>query len=462
MEATLTQEQNDLGKNCQESLLPEIRTPLPGPRTQQLIEKDRQYVTPSYPRPYPLSVDTAQDCMVTDLDGNRFLDLNAGIAVCSTGHSHPEIVRVIREQSEKFIHMAGMEFYYHPMADLAERLAHLAPGNTPKKVFFCNSGTEAVEGAMKLARYYTGRHKFISFFRGFHGRTFGSMALTASRASLSKRFSPLMPGVHHAHFPNPYRCIFSDGPVTDPKACTDAALNYIEDVLFRQEVMPEEIAAFVVEPIQGEGGYIVPPDDFLPRLQSLAHRYGILVISDEVQSGVGRTGKMWASEFSPGFEPDILLSAKGLASGLPLGAIIAKGELMNWEVGSHATTFGGNPVNCVAALKTLELVENGLMQNAEIQGERLMKGLRELMKTHDCIGDVRGRGLMVGVELISDANTREKAVDLRNQLVQDFFKAGLLILGCGENSIRFSPPLTIQAPQIDYTLETLDRLLKKA
>lgn len=441
-----------------DSSLPEIKMPLPGPKTQALIEKDRQFVTPSYPRPYPLSVASAQGCMVTDLDGNRFLDLNAGIAVCSTGHSHPEVVKAIQEQAEQFIHMAGMEFYYHPMADLAERLAQLAPGPTEKKVFFCNSGTEAVEGAMKLARHYTGRQRFISFFRSFHGRTFGSMSLTASKSSLQARYAPLVPGVAYAHYPHTYRCAFN---TTSPQACSQTALDYIENTLFQTVVPPNEVAAFVVEPIQGEGGYVVPPDGFLAQLQELAHRHGILVIADEVQTGVGRTGKMWASEYTPEFEPDMLLSAKGLASGLPLGAIIAKSHIMNWEPGAHATTFGGNPVNCAAAMKTLELVENGLMQNAEVQGNRLINHLRGLMEECSIIGDVRGRSLMIGVEFVLNSETKEKAVEIRNRVVQDCFEAGLLILGCGESSIRFSPPLVITEAQVDYAFEVFSRIVKQ-
>jgi 4-aminobutyrate aminotransferase len=437
---------------------PAINTPLPGPKTKALIEKDTEFVTPSYPRPYPLSVAEASGCMVTDLDGNRFLDLNAGIAVCSTGHSHPEVVKVIEEQARKFIHMAGMEFYYHPMADLAERLSELAPGNTPRKVFFCNSGAEAVEGAMKLARHYTGRQKFISFFRGFHGRTFGSMSLTASKSSQQANFSPLVPGVYHAHYPYFYRCAFQS---RTPEECSQKALEYIEEYLFKMVVPPNEVAAFIIEPIQGEGGYVVPPEGFLRELQLLAERHGILVIADEVQSGVGRTGKMWASELTPDFEPDILLSAKGLASGLPLGAIIAKSHIMNWGPGAHATTFGGNPVNCVAALKTLELVENGLMQNAEVQGNRLLKQLRALQAECELIGEVRGSGLMIGVEFVLNRETREKAVEIRNRIVLDCFEAGLLLLGCGENSIRFSPPLVITADQIDYTMQVFSRIVKQ-
>ncbi len=440
------------------ALLPEIKTPLPGPKTKALIEKDAEFVTPSYPRPYPLSVAEAKGSVVTDLDGNRFLDLNAGIAVCSTGHAHPEVVEVMHQQAQKFIHMAGMEFYYDVMADLAERLAKSAPGKTPKKVFFCNSGTEAVEGAMKLARYYTGRQKFISFFRGFHGRTFGSMSLTASKSQQQAGFSPLVPGVYHAHYPYAYRCAFN---TTSPEACAQAALDYIEDTLFKTVVPPNEVAAFILEPIQGEGGYVVPPEGFLKQLQDLAEKYEILIIADEVQSGIGRTGKLWASEHTPGFEPDIITSAKGLASGMPLGAIIAKNYIMSWEPGAHATTFGGNPVNCAAALKTLDLVENGLMQNAERQGKRLMDKLHGLMAECNVIGEVRGKGLMIGVEFVLDKQTKEKAVALRNKIVQDCFEQGLLLLGCGENSIRFSPPLVITDEQIDYAFEVFRSVVLK-
>lgn len=442
--------------------LPELKTSLPGPKTTALITQDTEFVSPSYPRPYPLSVLKGEGCMITDLDGNRFLDLNAGIAVSSTGHSHPEVVEAIRQQAGEFLHMAGMEFYYPQMTDLCERLAKSVPGPSPKKVFLCNSGTEAVEGAMKLARYATGRTHFISFFRGFHGRTFGSMALTASRSSLSAQYAPLMPGVYYAHYPNPYRSPFNrEVGRQDSQKCIQDALDYIENYLFKMVVNPDEVAAFVLEPIQGEGGYIVPPVGFLTALKKLADRHGILLIADEVQSGMGRTGKLWAVEYEPSFEPDILTSAKGIASGLPLGAIIAKADLMTWPQGAHATTFGGNPVSCVAALKTLELIENGLMQNASEMGERLMSGLNALMSKYDVIGDVRGYGLMIGVEFVENRQTHQPHPTLRNNLVQAFFKHGLLVLGCGDSSIRFSPPLVIQTEQVDFTLQKLDELLSE-
>jgi 4-aminobutyrate aminotransferase len=444
------------------TLLPELKTPLPGPKTAALIAQDTEFVSPSYPRPYPLSVAKGEGCMITDLDGNRFLDLNAGIAVSSTGHSHPEVVDAIRQQAGEFLHMAGMEFYYPQMTDLCERLAKSVPGPSPKKVFLCNSGTEAVEGAMKLARYATGRTHFISFFRGFHGRTFGSMALTASRSSLSAQYAPLMPGVYYAHFPNPYRSPFTSVVGRqDSQKCIQDALDYIENYLFKMVVNPDEVAAFILEPIQGEGGYIVPPVGFLTALKKLAEKQGILVIADEVQSGVGRTGKLWAVEHEPGFEPDILTTAKGIASGLPLGAFIAKADLMTWPQGAHASTFGGNPVSCVAALKTLDLIENGLMQHAHQMGDRLRAGLRTLMAKHDVIGDVRGYGLMIGVEFVENRQTHQPNPTLRNNLVQAFFQHGLLILGCGDSSIRFSPPLVIQAEQVDFTLQKLDELLSE-
>jgi 4-aminobutyrate aminotransferase len=440
------------------TIQPEIKTALPGPKTKALIEKDQRYLSPSYTRGYPLSIKKGYGAMVVDMDDNVFLDYCAGIAVCSTGHSHPEVVRVIREQSEQFLHMSGTDFYYTGMAELAEKLASSTPGSPDKKVFFGNSGTEANEAALKLARYKTRRPNFISFLRSFHGRTFGSMSVTASKSIQKSHFSPLLPGVFNAHYPYFYRDIFQS---ETPEACAQACLDYIEDTIFKMLTPPEDVAAFIVEPIQGEGGYIVPPPSFLLGLQKLARKYGILIIADEVQSGIGRTGKLWASELAPGFEPDIITSAKGLASGMPLGACIAKSEVMDWPPGTHATTFGGNPVSCAAALKTLELVENGLMQNAREQGAYLKAGLTRLMERYDVIGDLRGEGLMLGIEIVESKAGKQKAPDLRNKIVDACFYEGLLVLGCGENSIRFSPPLVICQEQTDAALKILDRVLSK-
>jgi 4-aminobutyrate aminotransferase len=436
---------------------PQIKTALPGPKTRALIEKDQCYLSPSYTRGYPLAIESGEGAMVTDPDGNVFLDYCAGIAVCSTGHAHPAVVEAIREQSERFLHMSGTDFYYAAMADLAEKLAVTTPGTPDKKVFFGNSGAEANEAALKLARYHTGRPNIISFYGGFHGRTFGAMSISASKAVQHSRFAPLVPGCYHAHYPNPYRDIFNSD---SPEECAAACLDYIRNTLFKMVVPPEEVAAIVVEPIQGEGGYIVPPSSFLPDLQALARRYGILVIADEVQSGMGRTGHLWASGLYPGFEPDIITSAKGLASGLPLGACIARADLMDWPPGTHATTFGGNPVSCAAALATFDLLENGLLDNVRRQGAYLKARLQALPERYDVVGDVRGEGLMLGVEIVTSQASREKAPDLRNRIVDECFQQGLLVLGCGENTIRLSPPLIICEEQTDYAVEILESALQ--
>ncbi len=435
---------------------PSLKTALPGPKTQALIAKDAQYLSPSYTRGYPLSIQKGYGAMVVDMDDNVFLDYCAGIAVCSTGHSHPAVVQAIQAQSAKFIHMSGTDFYYTVMAELAEKLAHSTPGSPDKKVFFGNSGTEANEAALKLARHYTGRKNFISFYRSFHGRTFGTMSVSASKSVQKSGFSPLLPGCYYAHYPYFYRDMFA---TDSPDACAQACLDYIENHIFKMLVPADEVAAFIVEPIQGEGGYIVPPASFMLGLQALARKHGILIIADEVQAGMGRTGQMWASQLFSGFEPDIITSAKGLASGMPLGACIAKSNVMNWAPGTHATTFGGNPVSCAAALKTFELLETGLLQNVRDQGAYLHEQLLLLQKKHSVIGDVRGAGLMLGIEIVENAGTRVKSPALRNQIVDDAYYQGLLILGCGENSIRFSPPLIINKRQTDTAIAILDRVL---
>jgi 4-aminobutyrate aminotransferase len=436
--------------------LPQIVTELPGPRTRELIARDNRYLSPSYTRGYPLSIASGDGAMVVDADGNRFLDFCAGIAVCSTGHSHPDVVRVVQEQAAKFLHMSGTDFYYDVMVDLAEQLAHNTPGSPEKKVMFGNSGAEANEAAIKLARYHTRRTHIVSFYRSFHGRTLGALSATASKVVQKRHFYPLLPNMLHAHYPYFYRDLFHSA---SPEECAAHCLKYIEDYIFKIEAPPEDIAAFLVEPIQGEGGYIMPPPEFLLGLQEMARDHGILIIADEVQSGIGRTGRMWASQHTPGFEPDIITSAKGLASGLPLGAAIARSDVMTWEPGAHASTFGGNPVSCAAAVKTLALVEHGLMQNAAEEGAYLKAELEKLMAESDVIGEVRGTGLMLGVEIVQSKATREKAAKLRNELVDRCFAHGLLILGCGESSIRLSPPLVINRTQSEAALAIFRRAL---
>ncbi|MDR3570405.1 MAG: acetyl ornithine aminotransferase family protein [Syntrophobacteraceae bacterium] len=436
---------------------PLIRTPLPGPKALEFIRKDSELVSPSYTRVYPLVVQEAKGLWVQDVDNNRFLDFTAGIAVNATGHCHPEVVRAIQDQAAKLIHMSGTDFYYPPQIILAQKLAGISNTSGGAKVFFANSGAEAVEAAFKLARHHTRRAITIAFFGAFHGRTMGALSLTASKAYQKKHFHPFVPGVIHAPYPNCYRCPFG---LRHP-SCSLACVRWIEDPIFRTSVSPEEVAAIFVEPIQGEGGYIVPPAEFHVELARLAKKYGILLVADEIQSGMGRTGKMFAMEHF-GVEPDILALAKGIASGMPLGAMIAGGNLMDWPAGSHASTFGGNPVSCSAALATIRLLETGLIENARIRGHQLMAGLREIQKRFECMGEVRGKGLMVGVEFVEDRISRQIAPDLRDRVVQGAFRQGLLLLGCGESTVRFCPALTISAEEVDTGLsifeDTLDRI----
>lgn len=423
---------------------PLIKTALPGPQATEWIAKDQAYVSPSYTRTYPLVVKRAHGVWVHDMDDNVFLDFTAGIAVCATGHCHPRIVQAIKDQAETLLHMSGTDFYYGPLIALSEKLARMTPGPGRKKVYFGNSGAEAVEAAFKLARWHTKRELNIAFFGAFHGRTMGALSLTASKAIQKKHYNPVVPGITHIPYPYCYRCPYN---MPHPDCCLEC-VRWIEDTLFRTTMPPDEVAAIFVEPIQGEGGYIVPPPEFHQQLFKIAQKYGILYVADEVQSGMGRTGKMFAMEHF-GVTPDIIALAKGIASGLPLGAMIARSDIMNWEAGSHASTFGGNPVSCQAALATIQILEEELMTNAEVQGERLMAGLRDLQKSFECIGDVRGKGLMVGVELVKDRVSKERATDWRNSIVRQAFTKGLLLLGCGDNSIRFCPPLTVTAEQID-------------
>ncbi len=432
---------------------PNLVTSLPGPKAKALTERDQKVTSPSYTRDYPLVMESGIGSVVVDPDGNKFLDMAAGIAVNATGHSHPYVVEAIVEQTQRFIHMSGTDFFYRNQIELAERLAKLAPMSGNNRVFFTNSGAEALEAALKLSRHHTGRPNVIAFWGAFHGRTYGAMSLTGSKAIQANRFGPLVPGVHHVTYPNPYR---PAGNVA-PEDVVDFTFGEI-DRLFKRKVDPSEVAAIFVEPIQGEGGYIVPPADFFPRLRELCDKHGILMVCDEVQAGFGRTGKMWAVEHY-GVEPDIITSAKGIASGMPLGAMIAKESVMNWPYGAHASTFGGNPVACAASQSTIDLLEAGLMDNAAKVGDHLQGKLAELQKTYPAIGDVRGKGLMVVAEFVKTDGSKAPDADLRNKTVMAAFDKGLLVLGCGESGIRFSPALTVSEAQIDIAVKLLGEAL---
>jgi 4-aminobutyrate aminotransferase len=442
----------NMTKRTEALQVPWIRSELPGPRASQLIATDEQYTSPSYTRVYPLAVERGYGAVIEDVDGNRFLDFTAGIAVCSTGHCHPKVVAAIQQQAAKLLHMSGTDFYYAPQGDLAKKLAQIAPGTGAKRVFFTNSGAESVEAAFKLARIHTGRQHMIAFFGAFHGRTLGALSLTGSKVVQRRGFAPLIPMVSHIDYPNSYRNEHDHSPCLD-------SLNQLED-LFKRTVAPQEVAAIIVEPIQGEGGYIVPPPEFHGELRKLCDKHGILLIADEVQSGMGRTGKMFAMEHW-NVVPDIVCLAKGIASGMPLGAMIARADIMDWGPGSHASTFGGNPASCVAALETIKLLEDELMENARVVGAHLKSQLSDLAAKHRLIGDVRGLGLMIGVELVRDRASKEPANSERDDIVQDCFRRGLLMLGCGSSTLRFCPPLVVTTEQCGTAIAILDEVLHK-
>jgi 4-aminobutyrate aminotransferase len=429
--------------------VPQIKTTLPGPRAKVLLERDQRFVSPSYTRIYPLVAARGSGAVIEDLDGNLFLDFTAGIAVVSTGHCHPHVVAAIQDQAAKLIHMSGTDFYYEPQTDLAQRLAELSPGKSPKRVFFTNSGAEALEAGLKLARWHTGRSRAIAFLGAFHGRTYGAMSLSGSKLVHRRGFSPLVPDIHHVPYPK------------GPEARTDPnygrrCVELIEETLFKRTAPPDEVAAIFVEPIQGEGGYHVPPADFLPALRQLCDLHGILLVADEVQTGMGRTGKLFAVEHW-NVEPDIICLAKGIASGMPLGAMIARDAVMTWPSGSHASTFGGNPVSCRAALATLELLEQGYIANAAARGEQLREGLLKFQRQHPQVGDIRGLGLMMAMDLVKDGKTPDPAT--RDTMVQTAFHQGLLLLGAGDSAIRFCPPLCISAEQVETALQILGGIL---
>jgi 4-aminobutyrate aminotransferase len=444
-----------------ETKRPEIRTELPGPKAKEIIEADAQWVTPSYPRPdYKLVADHAQGVWVTDVDGNVFLDCNAGVAVCSTGHCHPEVVRAIQEQAARLIHMCGTDFYYKLMPELGRKLDEIVPVPSPTKTHFANSGTEAVETALKLAIHATGREKFIAFFNSFHGRTLGSLSLTSSKVAQRRGFKRQALDVVHVPYPNTFRDPFN-GKQTDAATVSRECLDWITERLFKTTTPAEEVAAIVVEAVQGEGGYIPAPREFLHGLRRICDEHGILLIVDEVQSGMGRTGRMFACEHYD-LKPDIITLAKGIASGVPMGACVARADLMDWKPGAHASTFGGNPVALAASLKTIELLERELVANSAEVGAYLQDGLRKLAGRYDCIGDVRGLGMMIGVEFVADSAMNAPAPELRDRVEMECYRRGLIVLGAGYNTIRWSPPLVLTRENADVALEIFDEAVSAA
>ena len=432
-----------------------IHTELPGPKARALLARDAQVVSPSYPRDYPFVMSHGLGAEVWDVDGNRFLDFAAGIAVCSTGHRHPKVVQAIKDAADQFLHISS-DYWHERQVALGEKINALSPMGEPVMSFFCQSGTEAVEGALKLARYVTGRSRFIGFLGGFHGRTMGSLAFTASKYTQQKGFFATMPGVTHVPYPNSYRPLFTGADQGQ------AVLDYVENVLFQSNVPASEVAGILIEPIQGEGGYLVPPDGFLSGLRALCDRHGILLIFDEVQSGVGRSGKMFACEHW-GVRPDILTSAKGLGSGLPIGLVVAKKTIMEkWQRGAHGNTYGGNPLCCAAALATLALVESEYAANAARVGDYFLAKLRELQQRYPVIGDVRGKGLMIGMELVTDPDSRKPAKALCDAVITRAFHQGLLLLSCGVSTVRFMPPLMISNADVDEAVMMLEAALVEA
>ena len=430
---------------------------VPGPKAKALIERDLKVVSPSYPRGYPFVMDHGSGTEVWDVDGNRFLDFAAGIAVASTGHSHPDVVRAIQEQAAKFIHISS-DFYHEKWVELSEKLAEISPFEEDTRVFLTNSGTESVEGAIKLARYHTDRSNFIGFLGGFHGRTIGAVTFTASKPNYKRRFFPLMNGVTHVPFPDPYHPILHLEPGQD---YGERIIEYIENQIFEKIIPPDEIAGILVEPIQGEGGYIVPPAGFFPALRKLCDQHGILLIADEVQAGMGRTGKWWSIE-NFNVEPDIITSAKGIASGMPLGALITKKSVMSWPKGSHGNTYGGNPIACAASLATIHAIENGYMENAKVTGSYALSKLKDIQSKHPSIGEVRGIGFMIGIEFVKDKSSKKPDASIRDKVVDLAYEYGLLTLGCGKSVIRVSPPLCTTREQIDEGLDILNHVITLA
>jgi 4-aminobutyrate aminotransferase len=443
----------------EEKVGPKIKTALPGPNAKRILAKDEQYISPSYTRSYPMVAKSGKGIVITDVDGNEFYDFSAGIAVTSTGHCHPHVVAAMQKQAGELIHMSGTDFYYESMVELAERLSRIAPMPGPHKFYYGNSGAEAIECALKLARYHTKRQNIIAFFGAFHGRTMGAMSLTASKPQQRRRFAPLMPGVTHVRYPDVYRGC--SGGAQDAEKFALGCARYIEEKLFKTILAPEEVAAIFVEPVQGEGGYVVAPTIFMQELRRICDRHGIMLVMDEVQSGIGRTGKWWAVEHT-GVQPDMVCMAKGIASGMPLGVTMTRAEIMDWVPGSHASTFGGNPVCIAAALATLDVIEkeNLLEHSAEVGGH-MMKRMADWPAKLRLVGDVRGRGLMVGVEIVKNKTTKEYGAAERDLIVEKAFERGVLFLGCGPSTIRICPPLVVTKEQGDVAVDVLEECIRE-
>lgn len=438
---------------------PIIKTELPGPNARAIVEADAKYVTPSYPRPdYKLVAEKAYGVWVEDPDGNVFLDCNAGVAVCSTGHCHPDIVKAISDQAAKLIHLCGTDYYYKHMPELGRKLDEIVPIEGPTKSHFANSGAEAIETALKLAMYHTKRQKFISFFGSFHGRTLGALSLTSSKKAQRLGFARQALDVVHVPYPNCYQCPFNLGKCEDGSCCM-GTVSWIEDRLFNTTTPPEEVAGIVLEAVQGEGGYVPAPTEVVKAIRQICDKHGIMLIVDEVQSGMGRTGKMFALDHHEGVKADIVCMAKGIGSGMPIGVCTAKADIMHWHKGAHASTFGGNPVAIASALKTIELLEGGLVANSAEVGGYLKSGLEKLKEKYDCIGDVRGMGLMLGVEFVTDKASRKPDAALRDRIEMACFERGLIILGCGTSTIRWSPPLILTKENADVALEIFDEAI---
>ncbi len=440
--------------------VPKIVVTPPGPKAKEILERDSKVISPSYVRFYPLVVERGEGSLLFDVDGNVYIDLNSGLGVMNVGHSHPEVIEAIKRQAEKLLHYSNTDFYYEESVKFAEKLVSISPGTFGKRVFFSNSGTESVEAAIKLARWRTKRQYIIGFIGAFHGRTYGSLSITSSKPVQRAGFSPLVPGIVHVPYPYAYRCPFG-APPDDPEECANRTIAFIEDWVLNKYVPPEEVAAFIFEPIQGEGGYIVPPDNFIPQLRKLADEHGILLIDDEVQAGMGRTGKWWAIQHF-GVDPDILTSAKALGGGLPIGATIAREDVMTWPGGSHASTFGGNPVSCASGLATINVIEREkLVERAAALGEKVMKLLNEWKEKYEIVGDVRGKGLMIGIEIVKDKTSRKKAPDLAHEIMMRSWRSGVAIITAGVNTLRIFPPLNIEEEFLFKALDIVEEKIRE-